>query len=95
MSEEQKVEATETVARVKSGGGVPNYGIARDFPLLWEQAQAFDFAERLGGCTSPLLAEIDAALRELWDARRRSRAHLTDGSAVSEITPVRSRKDTE
>lgn len=40
-----------------------------EFPLLWEQAQAFDFAERLGGCSDPLLAEIDRAMRELWLAR--------------------------
>lgn len=49
--------------------GVPNYGVAEDFPLLWEKAQAFDFAERLGGCTDPLMAEIDAALQEVWNAR--------------------------
>ncbi len=47
-----------------------NHDIARDFPLLWERAQEFDFAERLGGCTDPLMAEIDKALREIWDARR-------------------------
>ena len=48
---------------------VPNYGIADDFPLMWEKTQQFDFAERLGGCTDPLMAEIDAALREIWMAR--------------------------
>ena len=40
-----------------------------DYPLLYEQAKRFDFAERLGGCTDPLLKEIDAAMRELHDAR--------------------------
>jgi hypothetical protein len=44
--------------------------IAREFPLLWEMAQAYDFAERLGGCTSALHAEVDRALREIWDARQ-------------------------
>ena len=51
----------------------------REFPLLWEIAQQFDFAERLGGCSEPLWAEIDVALRELWMARenhKRSEAAL-------------------
>lgn len=51
-------------------GGVPNYGIARDFPLLWKMAKEHDFAEKLGGSTSQLHQEVDAALREVWDARR-------------------------
>jgi hypothetical protein len=46
----------------------------KDFPLLMEKARAYDFAERLGGCTDPLMAEIDKAMRELWDAR----AYLRD-----------------
>lgn len=50
--------------------GLPSFGIAEEFPLLWDIAQQYDFAERLGGCTSSLMAEVDAALRELWDARR-------------------------
>jgi hypothetical protein len=45
-----------------------------EFPLLWEQAQAFDFAERLGGCSDPELAEIDRAMRELWSARTQKQA---------------------
>lgn len=45
--------------------GMPQYGIDRDYPLLCEKARDYDFAERLA-----LMAEIDAALRELWDARR-------------------------
>lgn len=48
-------------------------GLHRDFPLLWEKALAFDFAERLGGCTDPLMAEIDAAMHELWVARQYAR----------------------
>lgn len=40
-----------------------------EYPMLWELAQEFDFAERLGGCLSPLAAEADAALREIWMAR--------------------------
>ena len=50
--------------------GMPQYSIDQDYPLLCERASAFDFAERLGGSTSGLDAEIDQALRELWDARR-------------------------
>lgn len=49
---------------------ISDYGLKTDYPLLYEKAGAFDFAERLGGCSDPLLAEIDAALRELWSARR-------------------------
>jgi len=44
-------------------------GMNRDYPLLWEKASEYDFAERLGGCTDPLMAEIDAAMRELFSAR--------------------------
>ena len=43
--------------------------LRQEFPLLFEMAERYDFAERLGGCTDPLLAEADAALRELWMAR--------------------------
>src|SRR2546422_10352872 len=46
-----------------------NDGLRRDFPLLWEKAEQHDFAERLGGATSPLLAGIDAAPREPYSAR--------------------------
>jgi hypothetical protein len=46
-----------------------NDSLRQDFPLLWEQTEAFDFAERLGGCTDPLMAEIDKAMRELYSAR--------------------------
>lgn len=43
--------------------------MAAEFPLLWEMANEYDFAEKLGGCTSALHAEVDRALREIWDAR--------------------------
>lgn len=49
--------------------GIDQRGIDGDFPTLYEMAQQFDFAERLGGSNSPILAEADRALRELWDAR--------------------------
>jgi hypothetical protein len=41
----------------------------RDYPLLWEKAGEYDFAERLGGCSDPLMAEIDEAMREIFSAR--------------------------
>lgn len=44
--------------------------IRSDYPLLYEKGEQYDFAERLGGRSDPLLAEIDAALREVWSARR-------------------------
>ncbi len=44
--------------------------LAREFPLLWGEAQKYDFAERAGGSTSAMAAEIDRALHELWLARR-------------------------
>lgn len=50
--------------------GLPDYGIKRDYPLLWEKGEQYDISQRLGGTDNKLLAEIDAALRELWDARR-------------------------
>lgn len=43
--------------------------LAREYPNLWESAEKFDFAERLGGCTDDLLREIDSAMHELWSAR--------------------------
>lgn len=43
--------------------------LRQEFPTLWDLACKFDFAERLGGCTDPLAAEADGALRELWMAR--------------------------
>lgn len=43
--------------------------LAREYPLLWKMATDFDFAERLGGCSDPLMAEADSVLRELWMAR--------------------------
>ena len=49
---------------------MPQYGLDQDYPLLWEKSHEYDFAERLGGCSDPLMAEIDKAMRELWDARR-------------------------
>ena len=51
-------------------GPMPQFGIDRDYPLLMEKARQYDFAERLGGCTDPLMAEIDKAMHELWSARR-------------------------
>ena len=51
-------------------GGIPQYGLEKDYPVLYEKARAYDFAQRLGGCSDPLMAEIDAALRELWQSRR-------------------------
>lgn len=56
--------------RPETTQGVSNYGIAEDFPILWQMAQEYEFAERLGGCNSNLHAEIDTALCELWNARR-------------------------
>lgn len=44
-------------------------GMKRDYPLLWQKADEYDFAERLGGCTDPLMREIDDAMRELFSAR--------------------------
>jgi len=43
--------------------------MAEEFPLLWAMTQEHDFAERLGDRSSPLHAEVDRALREIWDAR--------------------------
>lgn len=43
--------------------------LREEFPALFGLAEQYDFAERLGGCTDPLMAEADAALRELWMAR--------------------------
>jgi hypothetical protein len=56
------------------------YGLNRDFPLLWEIAQRCDFAERFGGCSDPLHAEIDKALRELLGARRAALAAAEEGN---------------
>ena len=39
------------------------------YPILWDMAGQYDFAERLGGCTDPLLAEVNAAMFELHSAR--------------------------
>lgn len=49
---------------------LPQHGLDADYPLLYEKATQHDFAQRLGGSMDPLMAEIDAAMRELWDARR-------------------------
>jgi len=43
--------------------------LRREFPELFARSEAFDFAERLGGSTSNLDREADAALRELWMVR--------------------------
>jgi hypothetical protein len=53
-----------------------------DYPLLFEMARDFDFAERLGGCTDPLMREIDGAMRELWLSRTNST------EPASQATPV-------
>jgi hypothetical protein len=53
--------------------------MAEEFPLLWAMADEFDFAERLGGCQSELHAEVDRALREVFDARN----FMRDFSKVS------------
>lgn len=53
-------------------------GMKRDYPLMWEKAQEYDFAERLGGCSDSLMAEIDEAMREIFSAR----------SFVADFTPV-------
>lgn len=45
-----------------------------EFPKLFELSEQHDFAERLGGSTDPLLAEADAALREIWHARTNASA---------------------
>lgn len=58
---------------------IPQYGIREDFPLLDAMAREYDFAERLGGCTSALHAEADAALREIWMARRYVREEASRG----------------
>lgn len=50
--------------------GLPTFGLDTEFPILWDLAQKFDHDERLGYGTSPTMAEADAALRELWMARR-------------------------
>jgi hypothetical protein len=54
----------------KANEPMPQYKLKEDYPLMYQRALDYDFAERLGGCSDPLMAEIDAALRELWDARR-------------------------
>ena len=54
-----------------------------EFPLLWEKSVQFDFAERLEGCADPLLAEIDRALRELWESRS---ARVPDPAATPKDT---------
>lgn len=61
-----------------SAQGINQHGIDRDFPMLYEMAQQYDFAERLGGSNAPLLEEADRALRELWEARR----------CMSNVTPI-------
>jgi hypothetical protein len=54
----------------KGNEPMPQFRLKEDYPLLYERALNYDFAERLGGSTSKLDAEIDAAMRELWDSRR-------------------------
>lgn len=75
-------------------GGFPNFGISDEFPILWRMAGEFDFAERLGGCNSDLHAEVDKALRELWDARRAAEALVVSqqqrDSKISETTAPQS-----
>jgi hypothetical protein len=66
---------------------VSEVGIAmqREYPLLWEIAKQYDFAERLGGCSEPLWAEVDAAMREIYSARQFMR-----GQPVQSEVQVRS-----
>lgn len=47
----------------------PHEGMRRDYPLMWEKALEYDFAERLGGCSDPLMREMDEAMREIFAAR--------------------------
>lgn len=54
--------------------------IRETYPLLWDMSERYDFAERLGGCTDPLMAEVDAVLRELWMARENLLAGVTGGT---------------
>lgn len=50
--------------------GVPQHEIDRDFPRLWQRTKDLDDRERLGRESTAEDRELDAALRELWDARR-------------------------
>lgn len=43
-----------------------------DYPRLWDMAGEFDYEERIGRGSSPLHAEADRVMRELYDARRES-----------------------
>jgi hypothetical protein len=67
------VEAGSLFSDAEIAKGVTSE-LSREFPMLWNLACEYDFAERLGGCTDPLRAEADAALRELWTARTNARA---------------------
>lgn len=62
-----------------SSHGLDQHGLDRDYPLLYEMAMQYDFAERLGGSGSALHDEADAALRELWFARREKAANSEGG----------------
>lgn len=53
----------------RNAQGIDQRGIDKDFPMLYEMAQQYDFAERLGGSSDATLEEADRALRELWMAR--------------------------
>jgi hypothetical protein len=52
--------------------------IHREFPILWDIGIQFDFAERLGGSTEQLWAEVDAALREIHASRMERAAQNQD-----------------
>lgn len=49
--------------------GIDQRGIDEDFPQLYEMAQRYDFAKRLGVLVSSVCEEADHALREIWMAR--------------------------
>lgn len=54
----------------------------RDYPLLWEKGKQYDMCQRLGGTDDQLLAEIDKALREIFDARQ----FLADSPEARNVT---------
>lgn len=59
----------ERIGSPMSNEPIDQHKIDTDFPLLYAMSGEYDFAERLGGSTSALHAEVDAALREIHMAR--------------------------
>jgi hypothetical protein len=49
----------------------PSYGLRDDYPELWSRAHVSDFTSLIGTRAEPVEREIEAAMRELWFARRR------------------------